>query len=82
MIDRYDRTDCFRGAARKIFWKHLFPPFVKNGKSDSRPILQTQTRGLLIEIIFTLIGGDSTQFMWLLQDLNELLPLFPEEEGE
>ncbi|KAK4456144.1 ubiquitin carboxyl-terminal hydrolase 34 [Podospora aff. communis PSN243] len=69
-----------RGVAREIFWKHLFPPFIREGKSDSRPILQTQTRGLLIEVIFSLIEGDSTQLVWLLEDLNELLPLFPEEE--
>jgi ubiquitin carboxyl-terminal hydrolase 34 len=54
---------------------------VGDGRSVSRPILQTQSRGLLIDVIFSLVDGDSTQLMWLLEDLNELLPLFPEEEG-
>ena len=77
------RSDYYSGVARRIFWKHLFPPFEKDGRSEySRPILETQSRGMLIEIIFSLIGDDSTQLTWLLEDLNEILPLFPEEEGE
>ncbi|KAK0645991.1 hypothetical protein B0T16DRAFT_412380 [Cercophora newfieldiana] len=69
-----------RGIARRIFWKHLFPQFGRPAKFDSRPILQSQTRGMLIDVIFSLIEGDSTQLMWLVHDLNDLLPLFPEED--
>lgn len=37
---------------------------------------------MLIEIIFALIREDPTELFWLLEDLNELVPVFPDEDGE
>ncbi|KAK3357400.1 hypothetical protein B0T25DRAFT_452553 [Lasiosphaeria hispida] len=70
------------GVARKIFWKHLFPPFENENRSGEliRPIINAESRSMLIEIIFALIEDDSTQLTWLLEDLNELVPVYPEED--
>lgn len=35
-----------------------------------------------MEIIFTLIKNDPTQFMWLFQDMDDLVPVYPDPEGE
>jgi ubiquitin carboxyl-terminal hydrolase 34 len=35
-----------------------------------------------MEIIFTLVKDDPTQFMWLLQDMCRLVPIYPNQEGE
>jgi ubiquitin carboxyl-terminal hydrolase 34 len=35
-----------------------------------------------MEIIFTLVKNDPTQFMWLLEDMEDLVPVFPNQEGE
>ncbi|KAK3313841.1 hypothetical protein B0H66DRAFT_483418 [Apodospora peruviana] len=68
-------------VARKIFWKHLFPPFTKDsGTEPSRPILSSDSRMLLIQIIGSLVEDDPTQILRLLEDLDELVPVFPEEE--
>jgi ubiquitin carboxyl-terminal hydrolase 34 len=71
-----------RGVARKIFWTHLFPLLEKEGKFEAnRPILYPQSRGMLIEIVFALIENDSDQFLSLLEDLDELVPVYPDEDG-
>ena len=36
---------------------------------------------MLMEIILALVGDDPTQVYWLMEDLNELVPVFPDEEG-
>ncbi|KAK4140337.1 uncharacterized protein C8A04DRAFT_15044 [Dichotomopilus funicola] len=73
-----------RGMARKIFWKHLFPPRdeVARAIGPSQPIACPQTRGWLMEIIFTLVKDDPTQYMWLLEDMDELVPVFFNQDGE
>ncbi|KAK3380099.1 hypothetical protein B0T24DRAFT_519847 [Lasiosphaeria ovina] len=69
------------GLARQIFWKHLFPPVDAEAKSEPiRPVLNPQSRIMLTQIMFGLIDGDSPQTMWLLEDLDELVPVFPDEE--
>jgi ubiquitin carboxyl-terminal hydrolase 34 len=81
--------DVCRGAARRLFWKHLFPPFEREETADltagsvgsSRPILYHQSRALLIEIVFALIGDDSRQLYWLLQDLDDLVPFDDDDDG-
>lgn len=66
--------------ARKIFWKHLFPgPSGTSG--PKRPILTTSTRAQLMGIMLSLIGHDSTQVSALLEDLNDLVPVYEQEEG-
>jgi ubiquitin carboxyl-terminal hydrolase 34 len=35
-----------------------------------------------MEIIFTLVKDDPTQLMWLLEDMDALVPVFPAQEGE
>ncbi|KAK3937263.1 ubiquitin carboxyl-terminal hydrolase 34, partial [Diplogelasinospora grovesii] len=71
----------FKDMARKIFWRHLFPRIAKDGKAAAtRPILHSQSRVMLIEIIFSLIGEDRKQLMWLIEDLNELVPVYPDED--
>jgi ubiquitin carboxyl-terminal hydrolase 34 len=35
-----------------------------------------------MEIIFTLVKNDPTQFMWLLEDMEDLVPVFPNQEGK
>ncbi len=78
-----DLTLC-RGIGRKIFWKHLFPPRgVETRESGpNRAIACPQTRSWLMEIIFTLVKDDPTQLMWLLEDMDELVPVSPTQEGE
>ena len=69
-----------RGLARKLFWKHLFPdPSI--GAGLGRPILTTRTRTTLLEIMMNLIEGDQKQISYLIADLNELVPVYPDEEG-
>ncbi|KAK4237057.1 hypothetical protein C8A03DRAFT_16355 [Achaetomium macrosporum] len=70
------------GVARKIFWRHLFPPRNETTREyePSHPIANPQTRGWLLEIIFTLVKDDPTQFMWLLEDMDNLVPVYPKEE--
>ncbi|AEO57729.1 hypothetical protein MYCTH_2304264 [Thermothelomyces thermophilus ATCC 42464] len=73
-----------RGLARRIFWKHLFPPREEYEKEfgPGRPIACPQTRGWLMEIIFTMVKDDPTEFMWLLEDMDDLVPVFPNQEGD
>lgn len=49
---------------------------------QSHPIVSPQTRGLLLELVFSLVEDEPTQFMWLLQDMSELVPVYPNQEGE
>jgi ubiquitin carboxyl-terminal hydrolase 34 len=35
-----------------------------------------------MEIIFTLVKDDPTQFMWLLEDMNDLVPVYSDQEGK
>ncbi|KAK3295943.1 uncharacterized protein B0H64DRAFT_417531 [Chaetomium fimeti] len=70
-----------RGIARKVFWKHLFPLREEvTGECHNRPIACPQTRGQLMEIIFRLVKDDPTQYMWLLEDMHDLVPVFPNQE--
>ena len=73
-------------VARKLFWKHLFPPFEKELGSDAppdghRPILYPPARNKLVEIVFALVGDDRQQLMHLLRDLDELVPFDNDEDG-
>jgi ubiquitin carboxyl-terminal hydrolase 34 len=79
-----DESNFGSGVARKIFWTHLFPPRDERVRDfePSQPIVSPQTRGLLLEVIFSLVEDDPTQFMWLLQDMSELVPVYPNQEGE
>lgn len=72
-----------RGLARRIFWKHLFPPREEYEKEfgPGRPIACPQTRGWLMDIIFTMVKDDPTEFMWLLEDMDDLVPVFPNQDG-
>ncbi|KAK3375132.1 hypothetical protein B0H63DRAFT_268265 [Podospora didyma] len=72
-----------RNLARTIFWRHLFPPFETGGQrvvEPHRPIIHPQSRMMLIQIIFGLIDDDPVQSKWLLEDLNELVPVGVDEE--
>ncbi|KAK3333232.1 hypothetical protein B0T19DRAFT_354656 [Cercophora scortea] len=70
-----------RGITRKIFWKFLYPSIEAVANSDSsRPILNTQGRTMLIEIAFSLIEDDTDEFNNLLEDLDELVPVYLEGE--
>jgi len=46
-----------------------------------KPILSQDTRSKLINIIFFLIGNDYFQIMDLLEDFNELVPVFSDLDG-
>ncbi|KAK4106515.1 hypothetical protein N658DRAFT_21639 [Parathielavia hyrcaniae] len=72
------------GVGRRIFWKHLFPPREDwaTRLGHARPVACPQTRGWLMEIIFTLVKDDPTQFMWLLEDMGDLVPVYSEQEGD
>jgi hypothetical protein len=75
-----------RGIARKLFWKHLFPPFEKQGGREvvpeaRHPILYPVSRAKLIDIMFSLIGEDWSQLIYLLRDLDELVPFDNDEDG-
>jgi ubiquitin carboxyl-terminal hydrolase 34 len=72
------------GIARKLFWKHLFPhPEEKVRELEpSQPVVFPETRSLLLEILFSLVHDDPTQFMWLLEDMDRLVPVYPDSEGE
>ncbi|KAM7221465.1 ubiquitin carboxyl-terminal hydrolase 34 [Rhypophila decipiens] len=70
-----------RGLARRIFWKHLFPR-TSRGNGPSRPILWTDTRVWLTRIILKLIEDDAEQLRGLFEDLNELVPVYAEDEEE
>ncbi|KAK4252308.1 hypothetical protein C7999DRAFT_27033 [Corynascus novoguineensis] len=73
-----------RGVARKIFWKHLFPPRGNYEREfgPGQPIACPQTRGWLMEMIFTMVKDDPTEFMWLLEDMEELVPVFVNQDGD
>ena len=47
-----------------------------------QPIISPQTRGFLLEIVFSLVEDDPTQFIWLLQDMAQLVPIYPNQDGE
>ncbi|SPQ22462.1 4cc22c61-bf1b-4482-8892-2926799c2547 [Thermothielavioides terrestris] len=70
------------GVARKLFWKHLFPPRNETtGEYEpSHPIACDETRRWLKEIICTVVKGDRAQLMWALEDNGDLVPVYPEEE--
>lgn len=80
----YATPDSCSGVARRLFWKHLFPDPDEKARElePSEPIVFPETRGLLLEIIFSLVEDDPTQFMWLLEDLDRLVPVYPNSEGE
>lgn len=70
-----------RTFARDLFWKHLYPPWQAGEREDlSRVILSSQTRGMLIDIVFALVGEDSGQFKALLRDLESLVPFEKSDE--
>lgn len=79
-----DLTSIYSGTARRIFWKHLFPPLDETGKEleSHRPIITPSTRNLLLELIFSLVEDDRTQFMWLLEDMYRLVSVHNDPEGE
>lgn len=35
-----------------------------------------------MEIIFTMVKDDPTEFMWLLEDMEELVPVFVNQDGK
>lgn len=73
---------------RRVFWKHLFPPFeTYSGGSTERtdhiempkPILCTASRQMLTEIIFKLVDGSPDQMQDLLDDLGDLVPYYGDD---
>ena len=34
-----------------------------------------------MELIFTLVKDDPTQLMWLLEDMDDMVPVHPAQEG-
>ncbi|KAL2259798.1 hypothetical protein VTK26DRAFT_6391 [Humicola hyalothermophila] len=70
------------GIARRIFWTHLFPPPEGKAPESSlhKPIVSSQTRGFLLDIVFSLVEDDPTQFMWLLEDMAQLVPVCPNQD--
>ncbi len=74
------------GVVRRLFWKHLFPAFEKGDSSrsttnDHRPLLFSTARGMLIEVLFALVGEDRRQVHSLIHDLDDLVPFDYDEEG-
>ncbi len=35
-----------------------------------------------MELIFTLVKDDPTQLMWLLEDMDDMVPVYPTQEGK
>ncbi|KAB5570070.1 hypothetical protein GE09DRAFT_957769 [Coniochaeta sp. 2T2.1] len=78
---------------REVFWKHLFPRFEyrrrrsvdkpddtgSGGVQHHRPVLSTESRQMLIDIIFHLVDGSQEQVEWLLEDLNRLVPNYADD---
>lgn len=71
---------CQPGYARRLFWKHLYPPWEAYQMARvPRLILNTDSRTLVIEIMFKLIGHDHVQHQHLVEDLEGLVPYFPDD---
>ncbi|KAM7201757.1 ubiquitin carboxyl-terminal hydrolase 34 [Naviculisporaceae sp. PSN 640] len=74
-----DEMQPAEGMARKLFWKHLFPDTPGGRSGPNRPILTAKTREQLVDIMMSLIGEDSKQLLALLEDLNDLVPVYPRD---
>ncbi|KAK3692278.1 hypothetical protein B0T22DRAFT_9213 [Podospora appendiculata] len=69
------------GIARQIFWRFLYPSTEAVAISESsRPILNPQGRTMLIDIVFSLVEDDPSELTHLMEDLAELVPVYPEGE--
>ncbi|KAJ9131667.1 Ubiquitin carboxyl-terminal hydrolase 34 [Pleurostoma richardsiae] len=72
-----------RGFARKLFWKHLFPPPAEEAHAaDTGTVLHNHSRGMLIDIISTLVDQDEEQLTYLFEDLNRLVPYEVADDDE
>jgi ubiquitin carboxyl-terminal hydrolase 34 len=71
---------CQPGFARRLFWKHLYPPWEAYQTARvPRLILNTDSRTLAIEIMFKLVEHDHVQLQHMVEDLEGLVPYFPDE---
>lgn len=73
---------------KAVFWKHLFPPFEEETSPSAeltahmgmpKPILCTESRQKMIEIIFRLIDGSPERMHDLLEDLGVLVPYLADD---
>jgi ubiquitin carboxyl-terminal hydrolase 34 len=79
--------DVPRSIWRRLFWKHLFPPFedaeeqfVATG-DGMRPILHEPSRKMLIDVLSSLATRDLGQLGHLVEDLDTLVPYYFSEDG-
>jgi hypothetical protein len=59
----------------------LFPPF-EEGEISVHPILNSNTRSMLIELLLALVKDDLQQGQMLLEDLDNLVPYHGDEEDD
>ncbi len=71
--------------ANKLFWKHLFPPWQRSASEaeDSliamrtpypRVVVTSQTRLMLMKVIFDIVDDHPSQLAGLIQSLDQLVP--------
>ncbi|CAK7218572.1 hypothetical protein SBRCBS47491_003550 [Sporothrix bragantina] len=75
----------------KLFWKHLFPPWRNNAAANAmgsavvahasypRIVVNSQTRALLMRVIFDLVDDDMRLLPVAIRNLDQLVPC---EKGE
>ncbi|KAI6352942.1 hypothetical protein MCOR25_009252 [Pyricularia grisea] len=63
---------------RKIFWKHLFPPWTRRVDHPlPRPVIHPQTRQLLTHTLMLSVASSRARLDTLLADLKSLVPCDP-----
>lgn len=68
---------------RKIFWKHLFPPWTRRVDHPMpRPVIYQQTRNILIQTLMLCVGNNRARLDTLLADLKSLVPCDPGDEED
>ncbi|KAK4163484.1 ubiquitin carboxyl-terminal hydrolase 34 [Cladorrhinum sp. PSN259] len=67
------------GVAAKLFWKHLFPATDEKAKQyeSGNPIITSQTRAMLLDIVLCLVRDDEAQFSQLINDMADLVAVNP-----
>ncbi|KAK1827099.1 ubiquitin carboxyl-terminal hydrolase 34 [Podospora conica] len=72
------------GISRKIFWTQMFPPFDSHKKfavgAHNKQIHSTETRAMMVRVILALVKDDTAQLAALLNDLNQLVPVYGESD--
>lgn len=71
-------------VAAKLFWKHLYPATEDNARQfeSGKPVLTSQTRSMLMDIILRVVQDDETQFSQLIGNMYDLVTLGPPDDGE